>query len=161
MKRSSLLSGKILLLAVLILLVVCFIFANSMLDGATSCGMSSGLSAWLKAILDPGNYFSPRTFHVILRKSAHFCEFGVLAVVLVAFVNEIRKCGRELTRLFPAFFCLATAVCDEFIQSFTGRTSSVCDVVLDFCGALTGMVLAVLFHLIFVKRQSLPTKPGK
>ena len=33
---------------------------------------------------------------------------------------------------------------DEFIQSFTGRGSSVRDVVLDFCGALTGMLLTFL-----------------
>ncbi|MBQ7339146.1 MAG: VanZ family protein, partial [Clostridia bacterium] len=41
-------------------------------------------------------------------------------------------------------FSLLTAVTDEYIQSFTGRTSSVSDVLLDFSGALCGLGLTAL-----------------
>ena len=42
------------------------------------------------------------------------------------------------------FFALLCAVADEFLQSFTGRTSSVRDVLIDFGGALCGMLLTML-----------------
>jgi len=54
--------------------------------------------------------------------------------------------GTLITPYFTTvlFGTLLAAVTDEFIQSFTGRGSSVRDVVLDFCGALTGMLLTFL-----------------
>ena len=42
------------------------------------------------------------------------------------------------------FFALLCAVADEFLQSFTGRTSSVRDVLIDFGGAVSGLLLSML-----------------
>ena len=52
---------------------------------------------------------------------------------------------------FPISCTLFTAVTDEFIQSFTGRGSSVRDVMLDFSGALTGILLTVFLSAIIKK----------
>ena len=54
---------------------------------------------------------------------------------------------KSVLRRYPVFmilFCLlSTAVVDEFIQSFTGRTSNVKDILIDFSGAVVGVLLAV------------------
>ena len=44
---------------------------------------------------------------------------------------------------FSLFGILSVAVVDEFIQSFSDRTSLVADILLDFGGAVTGLCLSV------------------
>ena len=54
------------------------------------------------------------------------------------------------------FLLLAVAVIDEYIQSFTGRISSVKDILIDFGGGVTGLglvSLAVLFHRLWRNRR--------
>ena len=41
--------------------------------------------------------------------------------------------------IYSLFLVLLCAVLDEYFQSFVFRTSSVSDVVLDFCGGLIGV----------------------
>ena len=41
--------------------------------------------------------------------------------------------------IYSLFVVLLCAVLDEYFQSFVFRTSSVSDVVLDFCGGLIGV----------------------
>ncbi|MEG1550746.1 MAG: VanZ family protein, partial [Oscillospiraceae bacterium] len=43
---------------------------------------------------------------------------------------------------------LAIAVVDEAIQIFSGRGPAVQDVILDFCGALVGVLLVLLIGFI-------------
>ena len=49
------------------------------------------------------------------------------------------------------FYGLFVGVCDEFIQSFSDRTSSVRDVLIDFFGYMTGAVVAVGIMLMIYK----------
>ena len=134
------------LLRIAIVVTLCLIWGNSLLGKEDSAALSGGLTAWLRSI------GIPVTDHFV-RKSAHFCEFGLL--------------GCELTLLFwlrsgislqngcnAAFAALLAAVTDETIQSFTGRGSAVRDVVLDFSGAVTGVLLLSLLLRQIGKRKN-------
>ena len=86
-----------------------------------------------------------------MRKSAHFCEFGLLGCELML-LFWLRSGVRFQNLCNAAFAALLSAVTDETIQSFSGRGSQVLDVVLDFSGALTGILLVSL--LMIEKRKS-------
>lgn len=69
----------------------------------------------------------------VIRKSAHFFLFGLVALGFYAILSKIRY------RFFLALlFTLVLAIADEYHQQLTGgRTPSWQDVFLDMCGALT------------------------
>lgn len=153
-KRQILLALNILA----ILLLLCFIFGNSLLDGEKSGEMSASVLDFLHPILRPvAELFSrepvtEESLHHLVRKLAHFTEFAVLACFSALLL--LRLCGRWRTPYlgYLLFGTLLAAVTDEFIQSFTGRGSGVRDVVLDFCGALTGMALTFLLSALIRRR---------
>ena len=73
------------------------------------------------------------TWDLVLRKLAHFAEYGVLAVL------AYRAVGRA-----PAAIGIASlyAVTDEFHQAFvTGRHGSPVDWLIDTAGAAVGVLL--------------------
>ena len=153
-KRKTLL----ILILLAIVLALCFIFGNSLLDGERSGEMSASVLDFLHPVLRPAaELFSRKpvteeSLHHLVRKLAHFIEFAVLACFSSLLL--LRLCGRWRTPYLGCLlFCmLLAAVTDEFIQSFTGRGSDVRDVVLDFCGALTGMALTFLLSALIRRR---------
>ena len=75
-----------------------------------------------------------------VRKAAHFTEYFILAMLLFL---TFRSFNVSLWNqgVYSLFLVLLCAVLDEYLQSFVFRTSSVSDVVLDFCGGLIGVVM--------------------
>jgi VanZ family protein len=68
--------------------------------------------------------------HMLIRKLAHFTEYGILFLLLVRGPMQ----GRPYSALM---LCVAYALLDEGHQSFVpGRTASLYDVALDSTGAL-------------------------
>ena len=141
-------AGKWLLCGSLIatLLVLCFIFGNSLQDGERSMQTSGAVVEVVKPIVDPKDEIEDEIFSTIIRKLAHFTEFfwlgmAAFGVLLGASLQELRH---RPTRSGVLLFLLLCAVADEFLQSFTGRTSSVRDVLIDFGGALSGLLLTYL-----------------
>ena len=138
---------------------IVFIFSNSMAV-ATVSSVSSGrvlalLQRLLRTLQMPG--LADRLTQHIVRKMAHFCEY-----MLEGFL--IMLCTRVYTRRYVRYVCwpmlggLLTALTDETIQLFVpGRSSQVTDVWLDFCGVLTGILIALvllgLCRLIFHHRN--------
>lgn len=142
--------------------VLCFIFGNSLLDGQESGEMSSSVLDLVKPILRPivdvltKNPVTDALLHAVVRKLAHFTEFAGLASLSTLLLFQL--CGTLRTHAvgYVLFGTLLAAVTDEFIQSFTGRGTSVRDALLDFCGALFGLLLtALICRLIrtFVSRK--------
>ena len=125
-----------LFLRLLLVVTLCVIWGNSLLSREDSAGLSGGLTAWLRSIgLPVSNHF--------VRKTAHFCEFGLLGAELVLLMRL--RGGRGFQCLCnSAFAALLAAVTDETIQVFSGRGSQVLDVVLDFSGAVAGILLCTL-----------------
>ena len=133
-----------LLLRLVLIATLCFIWSNSMVGKEGSASLSRTVTAWLNGI------GIPVTEHFV-RKAAHFCEFGLLGCELML-LFWLRSGVRFQNLCNAAFAALLSAVTDETIQSFSGRGSQVLDVVLDFSGALTGILLVSL--LMIEKRKS-------
>ena len=84
----------------------------------------------------------------IIRKSAHFFEYGLLAAVLAITFYLFKNSKLNLV-IYSLFITLMCAVADEFYQSFIGRGSNVRDIVIDFSGALFGIAcVGVVLRLI-------------
>lgn len=86
--------------------------------------------------------------HYIVRKSAHFFEYAVLGGLAfwmfkgfrVTFWNQV---------IYSLFMILSVAVIDEYLQSFVARTSSVSDILIDFSGGMTGILILYLIKKAF------------
>jgi VanZ family protein len=79
--------------------------------------------------------------HGMIRKSAHFVEYGILAIFAVRTFGTIFN--GSLRRFAIAFVLTAViASIDEYQQSFNpARTSSSFDVLLDLFGAVAALLL--------------------
>ncbi len=151
MKRSTL---WFLLACLLTACVVCFIFSNSTQGAEVSNSRSGIFSGILRAILDPQYTIAEEVFHHYVRKAAHFTEFALLGASLWLLMRSIQHRFSVFCPGAMLFAALATAVADEFIQSFGDRTSSVRDVLIDFCGAATAFAgLAVLYAICKKKEK--------
>ena len=81
--------------------------------------------------------------HAIIRKTAHFTEYALLAFFAIrALARSSIASLRNLRYLLPLILVALVASMDEFNQSFeSSRTGSFRDVLLDFTGGLTMIVL--------------------
>ena len=155
MKNLSQKSSKyILVFTIASLLWICFIFWNSFQSGESSGAMSSGIAEFIKAIIDPLNKIDKDMFHLIIRKLAHFSAFCILSILFagVCYGVFLKNGSKNIFALL--FAVLAIAVTDEFIQSFTGRGTSVRDVVLDFSGGFFGVAVLNTINIISKKIKS-------
>lgn len=140
-------------LVLLLALTLAFIWGNSLISREESQELSRGLLAQISAALNTlGLHIDPENDHW-LRKLAHFGEFGLLGAEL-----GLLLClnGRQSVQGFAncAFAGLAAAVTDEALQLFSHRGSQVQDVLLDFAGVLTGLLLCwLLCGIIGRERQ--------
>ena len=91
----------------------------------------------------------------VVRKCAHFTEYMVLGILAThAFDLEGR---RTFDVLLPtAVFLLLVPSIDETIQLFVpGRAGMITDVMIDCCGATTGVVLRYLLRsLMYTKKAA-------
>ena len=132
---------QITIFAVLSVLVIGFIFGNSLPSIEESRAQSGILVELLRRILDPFEKWPEAEFHRFVRKMAHLTEFGLLGACLGGLTDGLKPdFWRSVYMFFVLFSVLAVAVTDEFIQSFTGRGSMVADVVLDFAGGTLGLL---------------------
>ena len=130
---------------ILTLLWTAGIFLHSAMPAAASNAESGGVLAVVQMIL-------PWITHGVLRKAAHFSEYGLLGVEFSLLLGlQYDKNGKNLQHGrnlldFPLIGMLC-AVTDETIQIFSGRGSLVSDVWIDTAGFSTGFFLTVLLFL--------------
>ena len=101
------------------------------------------IKPFLEIFVGEGNV----TDHLV-RKLAHFTEYGVLGFAMGA---NVALRGREPVKTpqiyrwtYGLLLMLAIAVVDESIQIVTpGRGAMVADVLLDMCGSLAGLLAAL------------------
>ena len=126
------------IIPVLIALALLFIWSNSLAGSKESNAFSGWVEHWLKPILDPQGKTPAKVFDYDVRKAAHCIEYAVLGALLVWVMAGMKS--KNLWLLL--FTVLLTALVDETIQIFSGRTSQVQDIWFDFFGASAGMLLA-------------------
>ena len=84
----------------------------------------------------------------IVRKCAHFILFLVLGVLVLMLVESYKE-SKQLAIVFAALICLAYGVSDELHQLFVaGRDGNFTDVMIDFCGSVSGIVILKLIRKI-------------
>ena len=128
------------ILAVLIALMLLFIWSNSLAGSKQSNALSGWVEKLLKPFLDPNGKIPAKVFDYEVRKAAHVTEYAILGILLAWLSIPIKK--QDVWLLL--FAVLMTAVIDETIQIFTGRTSQVQDIWIDFFGTGAGMLLVFL-----------------
>lgn len=130
-----------------LLLITIFIFMNSFNDSYVSHNLSDAV---VEIILPPQCAFVDG-ISLLIRKTAHLIEYAALGVAAIILAKQAEKDFSKKYYSTTLFYVLAVAVIDEHIQSFSDRTSSTSDILLDFSGAVIGM-LAVLGTMWIVKR---------
>ena len=142
--------------------IVCttaFIFSNSLENSETSNNKSDKVAAATEPAVNSvtqnlsGKKIPQDKYREYVRKAAHFSEFMLLGALYTIFMLLIEKAFTKLL-FMPLFFSLLTACTDEFIQNYTGRTSLLKDVFIDFGGACAGvLVVFVVFTALKRRRQ--------
>ena len=132
------------------IMMMCIIFMLSSQEGTTSSRLSYKVGVQIftvtNKVLDKGwsdahiDQLSTK-YQYYVRKTAHYTEYFLLGVSVAfpLYVYGVR--GMKLI-IFAGLFCFGYASLDEFHQSFVhGRGPSPKDVMIDSCGALTGIIL--------------------
>ena len=139
-EKLTLLIGVLLTLAVVG--ITAFILGNSFMDVRSSHNLSEKVTD----IVSPKGVSG---IEAIVRKLAHVFEFfalGIFSMLLSAFLQD--RCKKNNIG-FVLFYVLVIAVLDEHIQTFSDRTGSTSDILLDFFGAFIGIALVwILFKLV-------------
>lgn len=90
--------------------------------------------------------------HFYVRKTAHFSEYLLLAAT-VAFPLYVYRVRGIWLILLAGAFCIGFACLDEYHQSFVaGRAASKRDVIIDSCGAATGILITQF--ICFIGRKT-------
>ena len=116
---------------ILFICCICFIFYNSSLPAIESSELSEGLTYKLYELLNLN--IDLQSFHVFIRKLAHFIEyFGLGLFAYYAFKSH----------KVALFLCVLVACFDETIQLFTfGRSGQISDVLLDSFGSIISIFI--------------------
>ena len=152
-------------LLIIIFLTVAVIWGHSCMTRAKSTEESRFVKEILDTVMQTvsGN----RSFaipEVLIRKSAHFFEYAVLGLELVLFItlnkgetlDKDKKRGPiKLLSLYPTAFVISLFVAsvDEIIQYFTGRYSSIWDVMLDMTGASFSILIFLLIKSLIRRKK--------
>ncbi len=92
-----------------------------------------------------------------VRKAAHFSIYAALGFFLMLsagafYLENKRQIKRDVGMAFSLGVSLVYAASDEIHQLFVeGRSGSVRDVCIDFCGALVGVFCSVFVLALFLK----------
>jgi VanZ family protein len=138
------------------LAIIALAWGNSLASGQESGELSSGALAMIKSMLTALSIPNDWLTEFIVRKTAHFTEYFALGITtLLAF--HPHRIPRSKAKLLARRIvtCVLILVCvpafDELViqRLFSvGRSGQTSDVLLDCCGAATGVVLALAVSLI-------------
>ena len=151
------------LFTLLSILLTGFIFSNSVKTAGESHAQSGRVMDIVRPILVP-EFINEETeekteqkLSYVVRKAAHFVEFGALGVCVGGAFASLAVLCKKQYRIAPAALCFAIACCDETIQAFTGRTNSMKDVALDSSGSICGLLfVSCVVWLINQRRGGQP-----
>lgn len=127
-----------------VILLIGFIFSNSLSDGETSGGLSAALTLRIYPLFEWMHLpLSFSAVHHLIRKLAHFSEFFLLSVFSQLAQHFSPLPLKDNTVLLILMILIPSV--DETIQLFVpGRAGMIQDVLLD----MSGFALAWLFGMI-------------
>lgn len=134
---------------ILLLAWMGLIFYMSSQQGGESSSLSNKIVSKLFSLFpylgDPNDQEAEifLTFSLIVRKTAHFTEYLILAVLAFFFISSYYVCMGAY--VFSWIFATVYAITDEVHQGFVaGRVAAALDVCVDSAGALFGVFLCYL-----------------
>ena len=142
-------------LAVRIAVVVfaLLVWGNSMRTATQSAQQSGSVLMWMTPLLN-ALHLPAEGFHTILRKLAHFSEYGLLVVLWATELWLGTHPQKGLGSAIRLGFCLLTAFLDETIQLFVpGRSGEVRDIWIDTSGALLGILFVCLIGFLSNRKK--------
>lgn len=134
--------------------MVLLIWGNSLVPGTGSGSLSLAIMEDVRGFLHSLSLPYEWVTNFVVRKCAHFTEYMVLGVLVThAFDIEGR---RTFDRMLPTVvFLLLVPSIDETIQLFVpGRAGMITDVMIDCCGAATGVVLRYLLRSLVCTKKA-------
>ena len=130
------------ILAMLIVLTICFIWGNSLLPPELSGRISQAVTELL-GMDGIGATDEHPNGETMVRKMVHFVEFAVLGVLLRLYLI-CRNPDRVSALCFYSICGLFFPLMDETLQTFSNRGASISDVWLDIGGYVFGVVACIV-----------------
>ncbi len=129
-------------LTILVVVVLMFIWGNSLVPGETSGEISDGVTTFIARVLG----IESETMGHYVRKAAHFTEYAVLGITISVLLLWIGERGKDY--FMPLGLCmLAFPFIDETIQLFTpDRGAMISDMWIDIGGFALGSVIVLLIN---------------
>jgi len=147
-------------LTFLTVIVICWIFSNSLQNAEESSAKSGAVREFMQKILDVLFHGKVILSEHFVRKTAHFSEYALLGMML--YFTYRSYTSRKLFLSVPAFVAVITPFIDEGLQFFSeGRTPMFGDVCIDLSGAAIGMFLAGLVFYVIIKQRMRLTQKNK
>ena len=141
------------ILYILLVLIVFFIWDNSMQNGGSSDGFSLLFAGIFAPIVNKlGFHGNIWTLNRIVRKLAHLTEFTILGSVLYTILRRYITYGTVIKTIGLG---MLIACLDEFIQLFSpGRSSQFSDILIDTVGVVIGILVVKLVYYMGDKRST-------
>lgn len=141
---------RMVLCVIILLLILSFIWGNSLLPANESGALSNFMKTILQKLLPFLFSGAPGSGGNWIRKLAHFSEFTLLGVCLCWLFAMM--CSRLRKQIPSALFCGILVACtDETIQRFIpGRSGNLTDVGIDSAGVITGIALFTFGYFIVI-----------
>lgn len=141
---------------VLIILILWhgFIFGHSLMPGSVSSVQSGVVVDILEPVIKVvAPNIARDAMHLIIRKSGHFIEFGILGFLL--YMTYKKKFSNYLLALVVLGHGLLVAITDESIQLLIpNRAGQITDVLIDFSGVLIAFVICFISGFLINKFRS-------
>lgn len=136
-----------------LLLIITFIWGNSLLPGTDSGALSNSVNELLQKLFPFLFSNNSSTGDSWVRKLAHFSEFTLLGICLCwIFAMLYSRLCEQIPRVL--FFGILVACADETIQRFIpGRNGNLIDVGIDSSGIAVGTLMFTIGYLIFINTK--------
>lgn len=127
-----------------------FAGSTDMMSSEHTSRFLTPLLRWLKPDISP---WAIEHIHLLVRKAAHVTEYAILTGLLFrALRGVVGGFGKRAALAFLPVLIFAPL--DEFHQSFVpSRTSSAGDVLIDYSGAVLGILICRGIHRALQKRR--------
>ena len=136
---------------VILAIILCFIWGNSLLSKETSAALSDAVSELLSSFFGEEDTNEAESVGAgLLRKIAHFVEFCALGAVSAILARSFFS-QKHIVALVLALEGVSVALLDETIQIFSGRGPAVRDIWIDMGGFAFGCALVIIVTAIIAQ----------
>lgn len=158
--------GKMIILTIIIILWMAFIFSMSAKNSTQSSSISGGFTykilsmffAQFRSIDKATQDSIVEGLQFVVRKGAHFTAYAILGGLCFADLRVLDKFKLKINFIIALVISALYAASDELHQYFVpGRSCEIRDVMIDSLGALTGIIVVIIFSKLIEKIKQIRT----